>query len=213
MHTCANCGDSYTDNETNAFGHSMTHITVAPTCVADGAVTHTCCLCGYSYQDLIKSEGHVWSDWTVTKEADEDIEGSKERVCSTCGETETEVIPAIHYHNFVVHSQTEATCTENGVIYRACSCGETNYSTVEEAFGHSWVHHHEDEVGHYEGKIACHCGWTCPIDCDYITAFAAHVENIDIETRYDHSYFEKTTWVVDTPAKDWYECSTCGETK
>lgn len=95
MHTCANCGDSYTDNETSAFGHSMVHINVAPTCTANGHTTHKCSICPYIYTDVIVSEGHVWGDWAVINEADEDVEGSKERVCSSCGEKEVEIIPAM----------------------------------------------------------------------------------------------------------------------
>lgn len=213
VHTCANCGDSYTDNETAAIGHAYEDTVVAPSCTSGGYTSHVCTNCGNSYADSETSAvGHSWSEWVITKEADEDVEGSQERVCSTCGEKEIEVIPEIHYHNFVVTSQTVATCTENGVIYRACSCGETNYSTVEEALGHKWVKHHEDGVGHYETYIVCHCGWRFNVaDGDYITAFAEH-SSVQ-EEWWEHSYYDTSEWIEESPAKDWYECSACGETK
>ena len=38
---------------------------------------------------------HTWSDWTVTKEATTEAEGSKTRTCSVCGEEETQGIPKL----------------------------------------------------------------------------------------------------------------------
>ena len=44
---------------------------------------------------------HSFGDWTVTKEATEEAEGSKERSCSVCGYTATEVIEKLaHTHKF-----------------------------------------------------------------------------------------------------------------
>ena len=71
---------------------------VAPTCTMNG-----------SYDEVVKYKecgkeisrktvtvdklGHSWGEWKVTKEATESAEGTKERVCSRCGEKETAVIP------------------------------------------------------------------------------------------------------------------------
>lgn len=39
--------------------------------------------------------GHTFGEWTIVKEATETEEGLKERVCTVCGEKETEVIPKL----------------------------------------------------------------------------------------------------------------------
>jgi len=212
--TC-DCGDSFAQ-AIAATGHNYTSIITSPSCNDAGFTTYTCVDCGDSYVDnKVLATGHSWSDWVVTKEADENVEGTQERICNTCGKTEIETIPEIHYHSFEVTSQTKATCTENGVIYRACACGETNYTTVEEALGHDWERRGQAEVGHYEGYIFCHCGnWSCPTaDRRYDLAFADHVDNDHDGCWWDWSYYSRNVWVVDTPAKDWLECTVCGAVK
>lgn len=64
----------------------------------------------------------------------------------------------------------------------------------------------------YETYIVCHCGWKFNVaDGDYISAFDEH--SSAQEDWWEHSYYDTSEWVEDTPAKDWYECSVCGETK
>lgn len=55
--------------------------------------------------------------------------------CS-CGETKTEVIPAIG-HDIISESKAE-TCTENGYVRKACStCGQVESETIINATGHT----------------------------------------------------------------------------
>lgn len=54
----------------------------------------------------IISAGHSWSDWEITKEPTETEEGAFTRVCSKCGEAETEPIPVLEY--FVDYYEGEA---------------------------------------------------------------------------------------------------------
>ena len=57
-------------------------------------------ICGHITEVSGKAE-HTFGDWTVTKEATEEAEGSKERSCSVCGYTATEVIEKLaHTHKF-----------------------------------------------------------------------------------------------------------------
>lgn len=51
---------------------------------------HECATCG----DRIDVGAHTFGEWTVTEEATATEDGSRERTCSVCGATETEVIPA-----------------------------------------------------------------------------------------------------------------------
>lgn len=71
---------------------------VAVTCTSNGSYDTViyCADCGKEIQRtkvIIQSTGHSWSEWKVIKEATERENGTKERTCSVCGETETEIIP------------------------------------------------------------------------------------------------------------------------
>ena len=50
------------------------------------------CECG----SRIDVEAHAYGEWTILKEAELDVPGSKERTCAKCGYVETVVIPAIN---------------------------------------------------------------------------------------------------------------------
>lgn len=216
--TCSNCKKVETETIPKIeHTHSMTHIVTKPTCTTDGYTTHKCSTCSYSYTDSkVSKNGHSWGDWNTIIAPTEDSTGRAARTCSACGASESKTldkIPASHSHNYsTVVESVAATCDKEGYVKKSCSCGNVKTEVIS-ATGHNWEHHHEEEIGHYDVRIACHCGWSCSASGDYISAFAAHVESVDPETRYDHSYFEKTTWIVDTPAKDWYECTVCGKTK
>ncbi len=95
-YTCSKCGKLYRDSE------GALEITLADTVVK--ATGHTFseeyqsdenehwkeCDCG----ERTDVAAHSFGDWTVTKEATETADGSRERECSVCGYTQTEVIPA-----------------------------------------------------------------------------------------------------------------------
>ena len=68
---------------------------------------------------------HNYGEWNITKPATCTEAGSKERVCSGCGEKETESIPKLDSHIFGEWDETKpATCKEAGSKERACSiCG------------------------------------------------------------------------------------------
>lgn len=69
--------------------------TVAPTCTDQGYTVYKCS-CGDSYKgDKKDATGHSWGEWTVTKEATTEAEGSKERTCSACGEVQTKTIDKV----------------------------------------------------------------------------------------------------------------------
>ena len=63
---------------------------------------------------------HTFGDWTTTKEATEEVEGSKERTCTVCGYTATEVIAKLdHTHKFSEEWKNDTT-----YHWYACNCGE-----------------------------------------------------------------------------------------
>ena len=77
---------------------------------------------------------HSFGDWTVTKAATEEVEGSKERTCTICGYKATEVIPKlVHTHTFGEYvSNNDATTEADGTKTRECSvCGYKETVTDE----------------------------------------------------------------------------------
>ena len=81
-----------------AAGHSEEEIpAVAATCTEGGKTAGTkCSVCG---EILVAPEdtdalGHSWSEWTTITAATFNTDGLKEKVCTVCGVTITETIPA-----------------------------------------------------------------------------------------------------------------------
>lgn len=127
---------------------------------AAGTVEYTSVSAACSAVEIVAPEcDHVWSDWTVTKEATCTEEGEKTRTCSLCGEVETAKIPMIphdfvgwckdegkHWHECSMCGQIfdeaahtwgswktikPATDTEDGTKVRLCTvCGEDNFGTI-----------------------------------------------------------------------------------
>lgn len=212
-YTCGTCRDSYVDKKVSATGHSYTHTVTKPTCTADGYTLHRCSICKTSYTDTnVSAKGHSWGDWTTITPATETSTGLTKRTCNVCGDSSTKTLDKLsHTHNFATTVDYKvATCNSEGYNTKACSCGETQTETLPKT--HNWVQKHTDEVGHYDVRIVCHCGsWSSSPNEDYISSFAAHLDSIPIEYRYEgHSYYDTAKWIVDVPAKDWEECSSCG---
>ncbi len=96
LHMCS-CGHSYKDTIVECRGyHDSTYEEVLPTCTEDGYIEFRCA-CGHQdvmYEGYLKSKGHSYGDWVTTKEATATEEGLMERICSACGNKETQVVPA-----------------------------------------------------------------------------------------------------------------------
>ncbi len=111
--TCDNCGRIFSDAEATTeitlaetviekIAHTPAEAVkeneVAATCTAEGSYDEVvyCSVCGTEISRTAKTvekTAHTWGEWTVTKEATYDEEGSREHTCSVCGTKETEVIP------------------------------------------------------------------------------------------------------------------------
>ena len=120
------------------------------TCTEDGLTDGShCSVCDMviTAQETIDATGHDWGGWIIDKESTEYDEGSKHRVCGTCGEEETATIPTIgHTHtsgNAVRENEIAATCTTPGsydLVTRCTGCNEilTSESKTIAATGHDW---------------------------------------------------------------------------
>ena len=80
---------------------------------------------------------HVWSAWKDKTAATCEKAGEQIRTCS-CGESETQTVPALGHSMSDWKVKTPATCTAAGVNIRTCSrCGKEETQTVA-ATGHSF---------------------------------------------------------------------------
>lgn len=107
-YTCANCGDSYRSDYTEALGHAYTAAVTPATCTERGYTTHTCARCGDSYvDDYTEATGHRLDEGKILSTAVCEHEGVIQYFCRDCDYTELETIPATGHA-----PGAAATCTE-----------------------------------------------------------------------------------------------------
>ena len=89
-------GDDTVTEVIPATGHTFSEWTetTPATCTKDGVESRGC-VCGEIETRPIKATGHKWGEWETVKKPTDYLSGKKERVCSVCGEKETEKIPAL----------------------------------------------------------------------------------------------------------------------
>ncbi|MBO4572404.1 MAG: hypothetical protein J5762_01355 [Clostridia bacterium] len=110
------------------------------TCTEDG-VGHTVCkACGETVKEseVVPATGHAWGEWETVAAPTCVADGSKERTCTVCEETETAVIPAAGEHTpgeWIVDAA--ATCTAEGSRHQECTvCHSTIATETIPALGH-----------------------------------------------------------------------------
>ncbi|MDD6970139.1 MAG: formylglycine-generating enzyme family protein [Treponema sp.] len=112
------------------------------------------CRCG----EKSEKAKHSFGNWTVTKEATEETEGSKKRTCTVCGYTATEAIEKLaHTHTFA-----EEWSRDESNHWHAATCGhDVTDSKAEHSFGEWSVTKAatEEEAGSKE-KSCSVCGYT-----------------------------------------------------
>lgn len=221
-HVCTKCGQSYRDTYTQRIAHDYTAKGVPAACEEAGCTEHTCRMCGHRYTDrIVPALGHNWGEWVITQEPSVSSTGMKERNCQRCGKTETGTVPRLeetqptqpteHVHSYEITKTVPATCTKEGLNTFTCVCGD-EYTKPIPMVPHNWVHRHRDETGHTELRYACYCGWTCSDSENHEALFLEHLKSLGTDTD-GHACYSTSAWVVDTPAKDWDECSVCGTGK
>ena len=92
---CTACGEEYGD----LAAHTPETVPgKAATCTETGLTDgEKCSVCGdiLTAQEEIPALGHSFGEWTVTQEPTHSAEGEEQRICSRCGETETQAVPAL----------------------------------------------------------------------------------------------------------------------
>ena len=208
-YTCS-CGDSYTDNETAALGHTeVTDAAVEPTCTKTGLTEGShCSVCEtvLEEQETVAALGHSYSDGECTRCGAEDPDYTEptepdptetqptEPEPTETQPTEpeptetqpTEPEPTEHTHSYA-SMVTEPTCTGKGYTIYACSCGDSYTADEVEPLGHSFVN-----------GICSVCGEEDPNEPDHY-----HVYETWIITEYPSATSDGEKYSV---------CTVCGET-
>jgi Zn ribbon nucleic-acid-binding protein len=140
--TAEGCNDSYTVVVGDVEVHEHNYVVaknVDATCTADGSVTYACA-CGSTYTDVVKATGHQWNAWSEKTAATTTANAVEGRTCATCGLEETREVSdsMLHVCNFNETVREAATCTADGFVKSACTCGETKVDVVK-ALGHDWT--------------------------------------------------------------------------
>lgn len=117
-YTCSKCSKYFSDEKGTKeigkdswvippLGHALSKTeSKAATCTEDGnSDYYTCSTCSKFFSDekgteeiekdswIIAASGHSFGEWIVIKDASENEDGMKERICSVCGEKEQETLP------------------------------------------------------------------------------------------------------------------------
>ena len=143
-YTCTRCSNSYTDNYTDAPGHSWNsgEITTAAGCTSTGVKTYTCTVCASTRTEDVPATGHTEvTDAAVAPTCTETglTQGKHCSVCNTVLVAQ-QTVPATG-HTEVTDAAVAPTCTETGLTQgKHCSVCNTvlTAQTTVNALGHSW---------------------------------------------------------------------------
>lgn len=98
---CVSCGEWADGHEYIAPLHPEGHRYSVDNNCESSYTSYGCEICGYYYEEPKTPTAHSWSDWTVTLAPTAAKAGQKTRTCTVCGESQTEVIPAITTSRFI----------------------------------------------------------------------------------------------------------------
>ncbi len=124
IYTCADCKTVY--HYTLApLGHDYAESGYPATCEKTGYQLLVCKRCGKWHAETTPALGHRWGAWIVDQDIGENGEdGHRYRVCSTCGETEEQIIVGDHHKHSYDTNVVAPTCTEGGYTEKVCLCGD-----------------------------------------------------------------------------------------
>lgn len=84
---------------------------------------------GLKFETVEYTQEHDFGNWITDSEATCKKTGERHRVCNTCGEVETKVIP-VSIHETVKTDIVKATPTKAGKMVAKCSCGKIMKTTA-----------------------------------------------------------------------------------
>ena len=212
---CSKCGEKGT--KTYEQGSALGHTGGTASCTKKAVCTR----CNKEYGSLLD---HKYGEWTVVKEATEQTEGLKERVCSSCNTKETQAISVLgHTHKYECIIEIEPTCLGKGLEKYVRSCNDF-YTKVINSKGHTFkeeeilIEPTETQIG--LSKKQCEtCGYielseisklnhTHKYDDKYSYDLNNHYKECDCGDKKEvseHSF----KIISETDEKKVYECSVC----
>ena len=155
------------------------------------------CECGdignstYSYGEL--APHHFPAEWTTVQEPTENSAGLKQRVCTECGTTEQEPIPATGTHT--AHTPTANWCSDEESHWKECSTEDCLMVLEKEAHTFS-----ELSIETPATETNTGLGYRVCVICQY--------EKSEEIPQLTHEHFFNTNWSFDAK-NHWYACS-CG---
>ena len=133
---CSVCGDTVTENETEALGHDYVESVLPATCTEKGLITYTCSRCEQSYTEEIPLIPHIF-ETKVLVAANCTTEGLAEHTCTVCGHSEREVLPPAHEFESNIYPPI---CDFGGSTKHVCKhCGYYYFSDYVDELGHDYV--------------------------------------------------------------------------
>ena len=181
--------------------HNYQTVTHAePTCTQNGARTHTCQICTYSYTETLPALGHQYQSNRVDSTCN--APSYTEHVCSICQDRYVTDTGSPKGHSFDEGMLVQAaTCLADGMIEKTCTaCGATRIEKIP-ATGHS----HRAVV-------------TAPTCTDSgFTTYTCHCGDSYVSDRVNalgHSYQLVNTRepACEAAGANTYRCSLCGDT-
>ena len=161
-----------------------------------------CLMIGSATVAMAEEHVHSYGEWNVKTAASCSATGTKVRMCSTCGNVESETIPTVAHSYGEWNVKTAATCSATGTKVRMCSnCGNVESETIP-------------TVGHNYGEWNVKTAATC-IATGTKVRMCSTCGNVESETipTVGHSYGEWNVKTAATCTADGTKvrmCSTCG---
>lgn len=157
-------------------------------------------------ESAVTLAAHIWSSWKETAAPGCENEGTEQRTCSVCGETEERLVTAIGHAWSEWTVTAEPDCENEGTEQRTCeSCEKTEERTVAAA-GHTWGDWTETEAATcledgLETRSCEACG-------------KSEERNIPAAGSHTWSEWQITTQPTETEnGEQTRTCSACGETE
>ena len=180
-YTCTLCGDTYTDNYTEANGHKFDEIVIEPTCTHRGYTIHYCKECGYEYSDsYVPATGHAYLPEEHFATCTEN--GYTVYTCKNCGDKYT-----VDGEEAIGHDYGEqtigATCESYGYTVHTCrNCADRYVTDYVRPAGHDYE---KTVVKAEEGKVG-YTKYTCKTcDYNYISDFVMSGDDGYLEEKPD----------------------------
>lgn len=191
--------------EDHVHDYKLTKTLITATCKDNGEGVYTCA-CGETKTDVIPAS-EEYHDYV---EIPSGVENVKIFKCNICGDVKTELVKEeAHDHNYleIEDSRIEATCTEEGKIFKQCEvCGEKLTETIAKIAHKSSTKAGQGKI--LTGAVSCTTDGEEEVTCDvchqkFTRAISAH-------------NYEKVAEVPATCTAEGvttYKCKVCGATK